>query len=63
MAIHDDGRTRVLHATTSRILGLTYFMEDALQYVHVYTAGSCRANGTNYAIGGMGLYFGEGHKL
>lgn len=39
------------------------FMEDAEEFVQVYTDGSCEGNGTNKAIAGLGVYFAEGHEL
>lgn len=39
------------------------FMEDEEGYVHVFTDGSCEGNGTDKAVAGLGVYFGEGHAL
>lgn len=39
------------------------FSEDDDGYVHVFTDGSCEGNGTNKAVAGLGVYFGEGHAL
>ncbi|KAJ6642245.1 Ribonuclease H1 [Pseudolycoriella hygida] len=39
------------------------FHEDHDGYVHVFTDGSCEGNGTNKAVAGLGVYFGEGHAL
>lgn len=39
------------------------FLEDEDGYVHVFTDGSCEGNGTDKAVAGLGVYFGEGHAL
>lgn len=39
------------------------FLEDEDGFVHVFTDGSCEGNGTEKAVAGLGVYFGEGHEL
>ncbi|XP_037035656.1 ribonuclease H1 [Bradysia coprophila] len=39
------------------------FLEDENGFVHVFTDGSCEGNGTEKAVAGLGVYFGEGHAL
>lgn len=39
------------------------FLEDDNGFVHVFTDGSCEGNGTEKAVAGLGVYFGEGHAL
>lgn len=40
-----------------------FFHEDVDGFVHVYTNGSCKANGKQDAAAGIGVYFGENHQL
>lgn len=48
---------------TLRKYGDYYFKEDEQGYVKVFTDGSCEFNGSDNAIGGIGVYFGDEHPL
>ncbi len=56
----DNGEIPVKRLTK---YGKHSFMEDEEGYVHVFTDGSCEGNGTNKAVAGLGVYFGESHAL
>lgn len=51
----------VLHAKPSALdrEQLSYLSDEGTRIYYVFTDGACAANGTDYAVGGIGVYFGK----